>query len=153
MTTCPAPTTTSCTFSGPCTPSRPERADSSCRVPRRRIRSGLPTSRRGSYRHPTTRSGHESHTRPGRFPQPRPSLSSWLRYSWNTRQRRAARFSTRPGIYMSVALTCSRRSGPVEKSLQTGIDLSTEEEGEERGAVWSYPRASTPSTELFRCPA
>jgi len=34
-----------------------------------------------------------------------------------------------------------------------GIELSTEEDGEECGAGWSYPPGATPSTELFRSPA
>src|SRR5438094_10601884 len=41
-------------------------------------------------------------------------------------------------------------AGAGDKSPQTGIELSTEEDEEERAAVWSYPRESTSSTELFR---
>lgn len=41
----------------------------------------------------------------------------------------------------------------VDKSPQTGIELSAEEDEEESGAFWCYPPVSTPCTELFRDPA
>ena len=46
-----------------------------------------------------------------------------------------------------------RKAGTVDKPTQTGIELSTEEDGGELTAVRSYPPESTSPTELFRGPA
>jgi hypothetical protein len=41
----------------------------------------------------------------------------------------------------------------VDKSPQTGIELSAEEDEEESAAFWRYPPVSTSCAELFRDPA
>jgi hypothetical protein len=73
--------------------------------------------------------------------------------------RHAPRFRRPPPWKLPLRL---RRNEPlnfglfpraVDKSPQTGIELSAEEDEEESAAFWRYPPVSTPCTELFRDPA
>jgi hypothetical protein len=52
-----------------------------------------------------------------------------------------------------MRLAPEKTAKAVDKSPQTGIELSAREDEEERAAVWGYPPESTSSTEQFWCPA
>jgi hypothetical protein len=93
----------------------------------------------------------------------------WLRFYDGVIFRCAANVEGRPKTAASkggtkarfAAMTDEERSalarkggaGAVDKPSQTGIVLSTEEDGEECTAGRSYPPESTSCTELFRRPA